>query len=197
MQIEKISELDALATADDSDVLVINDVSEEDTMKITKQNLLKEVNSDITTIEDNITTIENDIDDIQEDIGDISQLSTDVTTSLVDAINWIQPSAIVASSLGSSGYIKYANGFMFQWQTKSITTSVTAWGNAYYYDVTMSNWAVPFTTVFHSWTDSGHAQFWSTGGTATATSASIVRIVRPNSSNYSMAVTVFAIGLWK
>lgn len=52
MEIEKISELDTLATAEDSDVLVINDVSESDTMKITKQNLLKEIKAEIDGIKE-------------------------------------------------------------------------------------------------------------------------------------------------
>lgn len=50
MEVEKISELDSLATADNSDILVINDVSEGDTMKITKQNLLKEVNQTLSNL---------------------------------------------------------------------------------------------------------------------------------------------------
>lgn len=80
METEKISELDTLATADNNDILVINDVSEEDTMKITKQNLLKEVTQ-------TINTHDSDISSLESNVGNLSSLMTTNKTSLVNAIN--------------------------------------------------------------------------------------------------------------
>ena len=131
-------------------------------------------------------------------MGDLTTLTTTSTDSIVNAINNLVPSEIIDSSLNqNAGYIKYSNGFMIQWQTKNITTSVQSWGSTYYYDASMSNWVIPFTTILCSWTNSGHPQFWSTGANPTTTNAGLIRVLRPNEANYSMKIQIIALGLWK
>lgn len=170
---KKISELTTISELSDSDLIPIVDVSANTTNKVTFSDLM------------------------QEKVGDLTELETTSKDTIVNAINNLASGEIVASNLGGTGYIKYSNGFMLQWQSKSITTSVSSWGILYYNDYTMDNWAIPFTSVFGSWTNSGHPQFWTTGGSPTTTNAGLVRVLRPNSANYSMTVTVYAIGLWK
>lgn len=105
--------------------------------------------------------------------------------------------AITDSDLtASNGYIKYDNGFMLQWKTKEITTSVTSWGSLYYYDTSMGDWTIPFVTFFGASGGCSNAQFWC-GISANKTSAGTMRVVRPNNSNYTINVYVLAYGLWK
>ena len=113
METEKISELDTLATADDNDVLVINDVSENDTMKITKQNLIKEVVNKANTNETHI--------------GNIAQLSTTEKSNLVGAVNEVYSDvqSIVESGSNSNGYyVKYGDGTLIQWGRYTATYAV-------------------------------------------------------------------------
>lgn len=149
-----------------------------------------------------ITALEDEIYDnvyTKTDIGSIPSLNTSVKSSIVGAINCLASGEIIASKLNaSSGYIKYSNGFMIEWQSKSVTSNVTLWVNSIYiFDVTMDDWEVPFTSIFHSWASSGHPQFWTSGGSATATNGGLVRVFRPNSTDFPINATVYGIGLWK
>lgn len=64
MATKKISELEAITQADDSDVLVIVDVSAGITYKITKANLLKDL-TDVETTTNKVTSIDNTSTDTQ------------------------------------------------------------------------------------------------------------------------------------
>lgn len=118
---EKISELDTLNTADNNDVLVINDISENDTKKITKQNLLKEVNSNISS------SIQNLSDDIynnvytKSEIGNISALETTDKTTIVNSIN-----ELVEGQLGikTNKILATPNAFLNAGQTYNFSDSV-------------------------------------------------------------------------
>lgn len=155
--------------------------------------------NDTTSINaDHLNNIENGIETLDNEIGALNDLETQNTNTIVNALNGLATGEIVGSNLSASaGYIKYSNGFMIQWQTKSITTNVDSWGNTYYYDTNMNNWAVPFVLLFGSWVNSGHPQFWCTGASPTTTNAGLIRVCRPNSANYSMSIQIVAIGTWK
>lgn len=152
-----------------------------------------------TSVKTSTVAAVNELDSDKEDkttIGDLTGLATTDTTSIVNSINCLASGEIVDSNLATTGYIKYSNGFLIQWQYKEITTSVTAWGSVYYYDTEMDSWAIPFTTLFSSTVGCTNAQFWC-GGSASKTHAGLVRIIRPNNSNYTIGINVFAIGVWK
>lgn len=138
-------------------------------------------------------------DNVEADIGDLTNLATTSRSNLVSAINNLASGEIVGSVLqASAGYIKYSNGFMLQWQEKTQTVTTSSYGNLYYADITMSNWAVPFTTIFQTIQSVDQAQWFATGGGYSSTTPSLLRIYRPNAaSNVSVKVKVFAFGLWK
>lgn len=147
----------------------------------------------------NSTNLNDLQDNIEADIGTLSELETITKTDLVSAINGLASGEIVESSLQlSAGYIKYSNGFMLQWQEKTQTVTASSYGNLYYADITMSNWAVPFTTIFQTIQTVDQPQWFATGGSYTSTTPGLLRIYRPNAaSNVSVKVKVFAFGLWK
>lgn len=166
----------------------------------------KELNTKIGDLSNLTTSVKtstvaavNELDSNKEEkttVGDLSALATSDITSIVNSINCLASGEIVDSNLATTGYIKYSNGFLIQWQYKEITTSVTAWGSVYYYDTEMDSWAVPFITLFSSTVGCTNAQFWC-GGSASKTHAGLVRVIRPNNSNYTIGLSVFAIGVWK
>ena len=97
-----------------------------------------------------------------------------------------------------NGYVKYENGFMFQWKFTSASVSPTLWtGSIYYADVNMGNWSVPFTNLLGELSSVGSQQWWSTIGDFNNTSAGIVRVFRPTQVSQTIYLRVFAYGLWK
>lgn len=102
-----------------------------------------------------------------------------------------------SSSLNSDGYVKFADGFMLQWKYASVTAGGTQWGNVYYSDHEMGNWATPFTTVFTAWAVANSLYYWVTANGYNSTSAGKVRCYRPNSSTATTGVRIMAIGRWK
>lgn len=138
-------------------------------------------------------------DNVEADIGDLTNLATTSRSNLVSAINNLASGEIVGSVLqASAGYIKYSNGFMLQWQEKNSTVSASAYGNLYYADITMSNWAIPFTTIFQAIASVEQAQWLATIGGYGSTNPGLLRVYRPNTaSSVSVKVKVFAFGLWK
>lgn len=106
-------------------------------------------------------------------------------------------STLIGSKLEDNGYIKFANGFLLQWKTQTITAGGTAWGNVYYSDHEMGNWSVNFTKLFVTWSNIETPQHWCTNANQTKISAGLIRTFRPNAGTISTKVNIFGLGMWK
>lgn len=134
---KKISELTTLSTADNSDILVINDVSENDTMKITKQNLLKEVNSNIENLSSSIASLSSNaiVDSSYEQTGYIKFAS-----GLM--FQWLAYNPSVTMS--TTGSVAYGDATMPNWDQPFTTihfalptcTNKIAWCSIGDYNIT-------------------------------------------------------------
>ena len=96
-----------------------------------------------------------------------------------------------------SGYIRFANGFMISWTSKSATAGGSAWGSMYYSDITMGNWAMPFTTLITTIPSSDSALYTLAITSSTNTNAGMVRATRPNNGTATIKVKVVGIGTWR
>ena len=102
---------------------------------------------------------------------------------------------IIDSGSNENGnYIKFNDGTMIC--TKSITGTLggTAWGNVYYSDHTIGNWAETFTTIYNVVASIDANQYWCNvaGGGFNS-----VRVFRPNNGTTTGTIRLFAIGKWK
>lgn len=110
---------------------------------------------------------------------------------------WTNIWQIFEASWGSNGYIKFANGFCIQWKYASVTAGGTAWGNVYYSDHSMGNWAIAFTNIYYAKAGGNSLNYWVTENGWTTTSAGTVRCFRPNSSTATNGIRILGIGRWK
>jgi hypothetical protein len=105
MDSEKISELDALSTAENDDVFVVNDTSATATKKITKQNMLKEIWNNMSTLDTDLGGLESSIQTLQlrvvADESEISNISK-YSTSEVKVGKWIDNKPIYRKVVTSS-----------------------------------------------------------------------------------------------
>lgn len=108
-EVEKISELDVLSTADNNDILVIDDVSASDTKKITKQNLLKELNSSTTSLGTRMTTAEGDIDTLESDVGSIQQSLSGAISDIANGLYYKDGDTYTATSVILNGFMTTGN----------------------------------------------------------------------------------------
>lgn len=105
---------------------------------------------------------------------------------------------IVESDLtASNGYIRYENGLQIAWKSATVVAGGTAWGNIYYSDHTLGNWAKAFTNVFNVLTSVDATQYWTTCNGYTTSSTGTVRAFRPNNGTLSVKLTAIGIGTWK
>ena len=89
----KVSEMTEATTFDDGDYTMI--VQANQNKKISKENILGDIEGDISTINTNISTIDTNI-------GDLTNLETSDTSSLVGAINSLLPVTVYQNSTGSN-----------------------------------------------------------------------------------------------
>jgi hypothetical protein len=110
---------------------------------------------------------------------------------------WSNIWQMIEHSWGNDGYVKFADGFMIQWKYLSATAGGTAWGNVYYSDHAMGNWATPFTIIYFAKSSANSLTYWTTENGYTNTSAGTVRCFRPNSSTGTAGIRIMAMGRWK
>lgn len=131
-------------------------------------------------------------------MGDLSTLTTTSTDSIVNAINVLSASEIIESTLNpDTGYIKYSNGLMVEWQSLTATAGGTAWGSMYYSDHQMGNWTISFTNLFFTIPTSSSALYTLASDAGTNTSAGMIRATRPNEGTANVKFKIIGIGLWK
>lgn len=106
-------------------------------------------------------------------------------------------SVVDSYSFAANGYIRYTNGFQIAWVYQSVTAGGTAFGNVYYSDHEMPDWAMPFTTVYFFGANVNALMYWATLNGSSATNAGTVRCYRPTSTTSTTGVRAFAIGKWK
>lgn len=132
-------------------------------------------------------------------LGNLEQLETTDKSSLVNSINEIvQNMGDIDSYLfDENGYVRFTNGFQIAWITKTVTAGGNAWGNVYYSDHDLGNWAAPFETCYISTPCCNSGLFWCTITGYNALSAGSVRCFRPNNGTASIWVGVIGFGKWK
>lgn len=106
-------------------------------------------------------------------------------------------STLIGSKLDDNGYIKFANGFLLQWKTQTITAGGTTWGNVYYSNHEMGSWEIGFNKLFATWSNIETPQHWCTNANQSKTSAGMVRTFRPNAGTVSAKICIFGLGTWK
>lgn len=113
-------------------------------------------------------------------------------------VNGKNVSAIDSSNLNATnGYIRYTNGFQIAWKSASVTAGGNSWGNLYYSDHSMGNWAASFKTIYNAVPSISATQYWCSAGSYSATSAGTVRAMRPTSGTSSVNVRIIGYGVWK
>jgi|SRR5690625_762784 len=110
-------------------------------------------------------------------------------------------SRITEENLNASrGYIRFADGRQEAWVKQTGTAGGTLWTNGIYYsDVTMGNWAAPFSrvdSVFSSVGKTMSRQYWTGISDYSNTSAGIVRAYRPTSTARDLDFMIRGWGLW-
>lgn len=103
-------------------------------------------------------------------------------------------SPIESGSNTNGQYIKYPDGTLICTKTISGTLGGIAWGNVYYSDHTIGDWAYTFTTIYYVGASVKPNQYWCNVNGNTYTS---VRVFRPNNGTTSGEIGLYAIGRWK
>lgn len=97
----------------------------------------------------------------------------------------------------NNGCIRFSNGIQLAWKCMQVTAGGNAWGNVYYSDHDLGDWAKAFLTCYVVTPYVNSLQFWGTIGNAGAISAGTFRCFRPNASTASIWIGCMALGRWK
>lgn len=118
-------------------------------------------------------------------------------TGCVDLSKVLSEGTIESYLLAANGYVRFTNGFQIAWITKTVTAGGNAWGNVYYSDHDLGNWAAPFETCYISTPYCNSGLYWCTITNVTATSAGTERCFRPNNGTASIYIGAIGFGKWK
>ena len=106
--------------------------------------------------------------------------------------------SVVEYQSGTTGHIKYNNGFQIAWVVlTNQTCGGNAWQGLYYSDHSMGNWSSSFTVIYNTTPNVDSLQFWCSCGNISLTSAGTVRALRPNNTTATASVSIIGFGKWK
>ena len=131
------------------------------------------------------------------DATNLNQLQTNTENAINELASLVGDGGIESSSLEPNGYIRFKNGFQIAWVSKQVSAGGTQWGNVYYSDHDLGNWAVPFVVCYTTNSYCNSPQFWATVSGSSNTLAGSVRCFRPNSSTSNVWVGATGFGKWK
>ena len=133
--------------------------------------------------------------------GKNGSVTTYLPSEMATAIGEIITTDIEEADLtASAGYIKFKNGFMIQWKSKSSTLGGNEWtSTCYYSDTDMGNWSKAFTSLFIKLGSCSSALYNVAVEDSNSQSSAIgvVRVTRPNNGTTSGTIRVLGIGTWK
>ena len=189
----KVSEMTEATSFDDGDYTMI--VQANQNKKITRENILGDVEDDISAINTNISTI-------NTNIGDLSNLQTLDKSSLVGAIN----SVMEIGNNGNGTYIKYFNGLLicFNNLRYSANGDFTQDGTINYKNI--GNWTFPHEFLSeptaigtaNTTQTTGTRRIWVTFSGITNTNLQNITVCTNWNASYSNGlVGLIAIGKWK
>lgn len=134
-------------------------------------------------------------DNIYLDTSSISHKKGNTREQLNTYLN-----SIIESGQNENGWwFKYADGTMICTKILADTPSgVTLWDNGIYYlDISVGNWAKPFTALINVQVSSSTLQYWCNISGVNNTSGGTVRLLRPSDNPLYYEVRILAIGRWK
>ena len=189
----KVSEMTEATSFDDGDYTMI--VQANQNKKIARENILGDVEDDISTIKTNISTI-------NTNIGDLTNLQTPSTDNLVNAIN----SVMEIGNNEKGTYIKYFNGLLicFNNLRYSANGDFTQDGTINYKNI--GNWTFPHEFLSeptaigtaNTTQTTGTRRIWVTFSGITNTNLQNITVCTNWNASYSNGlVGLIAIGKWK
>lgn len=189
----KVSEMTEATSFDDGDYTMI--VQANQNKKIARENILGDVEDDISTINTNISTI-------NTNIGDLTNLQTPSTDNLVNAIN----SVMEIGNNEKGTYIKYFNGLLicFNNLRYSANGDFTQDGTINYKNI--GNWTFPHEFLSeptaigtaNTTQTTGTRRIWVTFSGITNTNLQNITVCTNWNASYSNGlVGLIAIGKWK
>ena len=193
----QITYTDKVALNENPEIAAINKVSDDDMNEIksvVNANYNQTIQITDTQPSDNNCKLWIDTGEIAQQVSEITN-SYSTSTGIGYSANYLNDKIIAESGSNTNGYyIKYADGTLIC--TKSITGTLggNAWGNVYYSDHSIGNWAYTFTTIYAATASVEQNQYWCN---LCGYSFDSVRVFRPNSSTSDGTIRIMAIGRWK
>jgi hypothetical protein len=139
MSTQKVTGLTALTTAADDDVLLISDVSESASKKITVANLVNsKVNTAVSNLVDSAPAALDTLNELAAALGDDANFATTVTTSI--GTKWTQDNTKISNWDTAYGWGDHASaGYLTSFtETNDLTAAVT-WANVPDTNITQSS----------------------------------------------------------
>lgn len=117
---------------------------------------------------------------------EVSQTGSDIQLNLKNPIE--------SGSNANGNYVKFGDGTLICTKTISGTLGGNAWGNVYYSDHDVGDFAYTFTSKYAGFASVSEPQYWCNINGA---NYSIVRVYRPNNGTTTGNIRIMVIGRWR